>query len=185
MVVTISSTQKCLTHNMKKNKNQFWELMFKTFLFKIWLVVRNCMSATKTLPAVILKSIRDFINSIWLFYIHMAPPTKKERCKVCWATGRCFMRSGCNWLHRSVHICTFIILKIKPNNHLIYFKITLNLLPNRFRWSCTLWQMLSKTGCVSFHLSRSLYSVFIVWLDDRRQPVPQTGSYFLVVVEGG
>lgn len=109
MVVTISSTQKCLTHNMKKNKNQFWELIFKTFLFKIWLVVRNCMSATKTLPAVILKSIRDFINSIWLFYIHMAPPTKKERCKVCWATGRCFMRSGCNWLHRSVHICTFII----------------------------------------------------------------------------
>lgn len=86
--------QKCLTHNMKKNKNQFWELMFKTFLFKIWLVVRNCISATKTLPAVILESIRDFINSIWLFYIHMAPPTKKERCKVCWATGRRFMRSG-------------------------------------------------------------------------------------------
>lgn len=107
-VWTLAASQKCLTLNMKKNKNQFWELTLNTFLFKTWLVMRNCITATKTLPAVILESIRDFIKSIWLFHIHKAPPTKKEKWKICRATGRCFMRSGINCV-RSVHICTFII----------------------------------------------------------------------------
>lgn len=93
-----AASQKCLTPNRKKNKNRFWELKLKTFLFKTWFVVRNSISAIKTLPAVILESIRDIINLIWFFYINMAPPTKKERCKECWATGRCFMRRGLYWL---------------------------------------------------------------------------------------
>lgn len=105
----LAASQKCLTPNMKKNKNQFWELMLKIFLLKTWFVVRNCMSATKTLPAVILESICDIINSIWLFYMNMAPPTKKERCR---------LLSNRETLHEkwfvtdyvgSVRICTFII----------------------------------------------------------------------------
>lgn len=87
----LAASQKCLTPNMKKNKNQFWELMLKIFLLKTWFVVRNCMSATKTLPAVILESICETRSdsSTWT-WLH--PP--KRRGADCWATGRRFMRSG-------------------------------------------------------------------------------------------